>query len=74
MSEVQRADIRSPSWSHLHGPGLVATGSLSPCWQQAGTLLEASTCGLAGRRLLVGTCPTRRPRWTGSQASPLRPV
>lgn len=69
--EVLRAGVSSPSRGHLHGPGLVATWSLSPRWQQAGTLLEVSACGLAGRRLLVGTAPLR---WTGSHTSLLSPV
>lgn len=68
------ADVRSPSGSHLHGPGLLATRSLSPSWQQAGTLLGARACGLAGLRLRVGASPPRGPRRTGSQASPLSPA
>lgn len=63
--------MAAPSWSHLHGPGLAATWSLSPRWQQAGTWLGVSACGLAGCRLLVGTSPLR---WTGSHASLLSPV
>lgn len=61
----------SPSWSHLHGPGRVAAWSLSPRWQQAGTLLEDSACGPAGHRLLGGASPRR---WTGWQASLRSPV
>lgn len=47
---------------------------MNPCWQQAGTLLGASACGLAGLRLLVGTSPPCGPRRTGSQALPLSPA
>lgn len=65
------AGVSSPSWSHFHGPGRVATWSLSPRWQQAGMLLEESACGLAGHGLLGGASPLR---WTGSQASLRSPV
>lgn len=71
---VPRAGASSPSGSHLHTPGLVAPGSLSPRWWQAGTQLEVNTCGLTRRRLRVGTSPLPCPRRADSQASALSPV